>query len=280
MSNDEQPLSAAQMQAVEAARYTTTARTHQEANIGAMYQQKAEIINKAVGLIQDDTLGINHTLLRTWLARHESTDADLMVGDSYLAEGNIAAWQQYVAGYNTANLATIEQTDFNNYVLYRQILLNAQADSRGQDQLNQSEVAQVENIALANDGMLSRTAKNLLEWFYGYSFGTGLLIGGNEDRNAEKENKQGETTEAPIWVKCYPNPARHEIIFERPILAVGAEMPLLTVMNSLGQRQTLRYLANSHTHLNLEAEGLRGGLYYYTLTQGNKIVQSGKFIVR
>ena len=95
------------------------------------------------------------------------------------------------------------------------------------------------------------------------------------------QSTQTQTNNGPYVLRHYPNPAHEEIIFERLDSASSNErFPFLTILNSMGQKVTARSLVNNVTRLSLNTEGLKSGLYYFTLTSGEKIIQSGKFIVK
>lgn len=275
-----QPLSAAQLQSLEQARYTTTARTDAEAAIGDLHQQKSAIVRQVVHILYSDSVS-QYPTLRTWWSRNNGFESNLLIADSYLAEQNTASWQQQVNAMSSGSLTTEQATDLTNYTAFRQIMLTAAAEGRHDDDLNAAEVAQVEAIALANNRYVSQTAKNLLTWFYGYSFG-----GGEAERPSEEEEAAtaGVSEKAAagqaVLFRVYPNPADREVVFERDGKPTGGEEYTLSIFDAFGQRVALRSISGSQIRLPVGTEGLRSGLYYYSLNNGSVNRQTGKFIVR
>ena len=271
------PLSATQLQALEQARYSATARTDAYAALGDLHRQKSAVVRQAIHIIQADSV-LRYATLRTWLGRNNGFESNLLIADSYLAEQNLSAWQQQVTAMNSSGLTAQQATDLSNYIAFQQIMLVAASAGRYDDDLNSAELTQLETIALANNRYVSRRVKNLLEWFYGYSFEAGESERpGTPEATAATEQEFSRAETAPFRV--YPNPVDQQLTFEWT--GEGTPTPYtLRVFDTFGQQLLLRSVTGSQLRLSVKAEGLLSGLYYYSLNNGSSAGQVGKFIVR
>ena len=281
VSGSDHPLSEAQLQALRDAIYTSTARTNAEAALSELNQLKSATIRQAVHILQSDSIA-HYAALRTWWGRNNGFESSLLIADSYLAEQNKSAWQQQVNTMSSSALTTEQATDLANYSTLQGILFAAALEGRYHNDLNVGEVGMVEAIAMANNRHVSRTAKNLLEWYYGYTF-SGSEAQRPEDEDVASEDALGKVSQAvqPDLIRVHPNPADQEVIFEwsdKPVTLRQA--PILTVFDSFGQRIAVRTMSGSQIRIHVVESGLHSGMYFYTLSDGSVNLQTGKFIVR
>ena len=156
-------------------------------------------------------------------------------------------------------------------------MLNADAAGRSAANLNTAELTNVESIALANNRYVSRLAKNLLEEFYGYTFGGNLAPESAERSQPDARETSQNAGISPLRV--YPNPADQEITFEW-MTGQPDKDAVLTISDAYGQYSHTFVINSPVLRIQPPAERMRPGLYYYTLKNKNAVLQNGKFIVR
>lgn len=98
-----QPLSTSQIQSLQQARYTSTARTTEEAALDQAGSLKNDAITQGLAILLADTI-TDYAALREWWGYRNSFESGLDIADSYLAQQNTAVWQQTVTALNNGKL--------------------------------------------------------------------------------------------------------------------------------------------------------------------------------
>lgn len=183
----------------------STQRLALESEINFQFFGMHNAINGAINLLSvEDT--INFDTLRLWLGRLNNFQGHLMIASTYYKEALYNDWQNYVNNIpNIISLTTEQSNELNSYKSMYSLLINAMNNGRNYANLTQTEVSQLNTIAVAANNTSNQFAKNFLIEFYGFQFGsnsnqkTGIPVNKIESSAVVKSGSDA--------ILIYPNPA-------------------------------------------------------------------------
>lgn len=143
---------------------------------------------------------------RTWLERKRSFESYIMVAGTFLEENDSTGHVTYrnsISGRMTLNAE--QQEDLALYTAMTDLLLMARSEGRWEQDLTAHEVFILDSIALENDRMVCRYAKNICTVFYGYTY---------PEQDGTLEPRSAISQEGLTNLKVFPNPSDGTIHFK------------------------------------------------------------------
>lgn len=269
-----------QWEGIEQARqngYTT--RTGEIADVSAARARRDLYISYAVQAVLDAE-SMDYNAYRLWLSRLGTLEAGLQIAESWLAQQNTGAWQQQLNTIRAAESNTEKIAEIDRYESYRELLLEAADEGRTEGQLTEKEQTDVYEIATAADTYVSQMAKNLLEWYYDYSFEPSAARNAEQaETNTGKDKTPTNAIAALQVLKVYPNPAAQYLMLEKTPAQVEVPMEVQLFNFSGSLIQTIQ-LNTPQLRIALTAERYPAGAYHYRVLSAGKTLQSGSISVQ
>ena len=283
LSHKTNPLPQYMMNILDQVANGTTARTVMQNRMAAYrgkYTRAAGDIIRS--LVNDTVLDISE--LRGWLANMKDIYADRDIIATYVDEGDFT---------NALTLANMlpslygltgnDLDEHNDYVELLELYRDLYNDDRNIMQLDSTERAQVERIALQGSGYSQAMAQAVLygtDWesYAENPFDCPTLTlpqGGQRGGYAFTPEDLGKALELSISVK--PNPATTWAAVDYTLPAKLSKATI-TVSNALGVTVMSTELNGNQGQKVLDLRGLADGVYLYTIKCG-EYVQTGKLVI-
>jgi hypothetical protein len=254
----------------------TTARSTLESELGHNRSVMFKSVHGAASLLLHpiSSEAVDFSALRTWLARKGTLEGAIEIASTWLAEGNLSAWQNHVAGIGQQIALTQEQEgDLGRYVQMVQAIAAVWADGRGMGELNASERGTILSVAEHNERYVSRLAKNILEAFYGYSFSSEYTGDDIESRTVTRILKSANVEK------------EHRVVVsgDQVIVRISSEMEnggRLLVFDVAGRSVLADDIPAGSNQVVIHGQRLPQGMYFFQLIGDKSGENSGAFIVR
>jgi len=223
----------------------------------------------------DSTVSVNYNQLRMWMAKRGDYSSKLGIADSYISEGNYTEAISYLQGISSIQEMSQDQLDdLNKYLELEQLLINAYQDQRHLDELNSSELAELEEIANSNTIFAETKARSILEYFYGYTFEDEEELEGRS--NKYEVSKKG-VIEQINNVRISPNPNEGE--FEIQLQNVSFDTRIKTIKIISLDGKILENRSFNSNKVKLKLENIQSGIFIYNVIDNTGKLYTGKLII-
>lgn len=283
LSHKTNPLPQYMMNILDQVANGTTARTVMQNRMAAYRGEYTRAAGDIIRSLVNDTV-LNISELRGWLANMKDIYADRDIITTYVDEGDFT---------NALTLANMlpslygltgnDLVEHNDYVELLELYRDLHNDDRNIMQLDSTERAQVERIALQGSGYPQAMAQAVLYGTDWESYAENpfdcptltLLQGGQRGGYAFTPEDLGKAFGLSISVK--PNPATTWAAVDYTLPAKLSKATI-TVSNALGVTVMSIELNGNQGQKVLDLRGLADGVYLYTIKCG-EYVQTGKLVI-
>ncbi len=228
-------------------------------------------------LVHDSTTDMN--MLRNWLDNLHNINADYLIIDSWLQEGNVTSACALVD--LLPQIYSIDDAAMIEYNYYKDLkILQAELITQNKNifQLDSTQIQILENIATNSQGIAGTQSQSILAFAYGNSFINCPLpmSAPNTKSSSSKKNVLINQIFQP-QVTSYPNPAEKWVVFNYS-LPSGANNCSLEVINLTGQIVEAFKISNDRGMIVWDIRNIKEGNYIYIL-KNDKYSKSGKITI-
>lgn len=194
------------------------------------------------------------------------------------AQNNASQVANYTALLEEKISSDWQKLQYNQFEAFNTLGNMLQATSRSWNDLQATEITQLEQMVQANAGLPSAQARSVLQAYYGYHYlklpaypgaspGVGaeaLQTGAILAVDQRVEEKKSTETAAILSVEANPNPAKSTVQFSIQIPA-NCHFANLTIFDLNGQQVYSNRVLNGQQSVSWFPNNLQAGIYYYYL---------------
>ena len=232
----------------------------------------AEIANRNINAILQDTLGLDRNLLNAWYNRINTLTAKYSLVNSYFETGEYDLARQELASIpQRFALDEKKLAEYDNFCQYNALRESVFKSNRNYYQLTEEEIAELNIIAERNTGVSSAYANSVLCFFYGICRDMEPEIDSDMDNtpNAPADLEE-EANDESFAIYVYPNPADEELNILFNNLPDGKNT--IEFHDITGRLMFTQEITSTNTSINISS--LKQGVYMY------RIVNDGNVIAR
>lgn len=194
------------------------------------------------------------------------------------AQNNATQVANYTALLEEKISSDWQKLQYSQFEAFNTLGSTLQATSRSWNDLQATEITQLEQMAQANAGLPSAQARSVLQAYYGYHYlklpaypgaspGVGaeaLQTGATPAVDQRVEEKNSTETAATLSVEASPNPAKSTVKFSIQLPA-NCHFANLTIFDLNGQQVYSTRVLNGQQSVSWFPNNLQAGIYYYYL---------------
>ncbi len=255
-----------------------TARLMQDTLI-SIRRAMAEIANRNIDAILQDTLFFDREALNGWYNRINTQTAKYSLVNSYFEVGEYALARQELASIpQRFALTTDELAEYDNFCQYQSLRESVYSSGRNYAQLTEDEIAELQTIAERNTGVSSAYANSVLCFFYGICMDEEIDADYYFNMDAPLNSKrttavtESETEQFAIYV--YPNPANEELNILLNSLPEGKTT--IDFHDVTGRLVLSEEIKGNNTSINISS--LKQGVYMYRIINGDNIIARDRIV--
>ena len=257
-----------------------TARLMQDTLV-SIRRAMAEIANRNIDAILQDTVVFDRESLNGWYNRINTQTAKYSLVNSYFEMGEYALARQELATIpQRFALTTDELAEYDNFCQYQSLREAVYTDGRNYAQLTEDEIAELQIIVERNTGVSSAYANSVLCFFYGICRDEEIDIDFDIDIDAPMNSKsttavsEESTSEEPLAIYVYPNPADNEL----NILFNSLPKGRTTIeFHDVAGRLMFVQEINS-TNARIDISSLPQGVYMCRIVNGENIIARDRIV--
>ncbi|MBQ6275430.1 MAG: T9SS type A sorting domain-containing protein, partial [Bacteroidales bacterium] len=262
----------------EDADIVATARLMQDTLI-SLRRTMAEIANRNIDAILQDTVVFDRESLNGWYNRMNTTTAKYSLVNSYFEMGEYALARQELAMIPQRFALTADElAEYDNFCHYQSLREAVYTDGRNYAQLTEDEIAELQVIVERNTGVSSAYANSVLCFFYGICRDEETDIDFDIDApmNSKSTTEVAEksTSEEPLAIYVYPNPANDELnIILNSLPGGGMTIEFHDVAGRLMLAKEI-----SSTNARIDISSLPQGVYMCRIINGDNIIARDRIV--
>lgn len=240
-----------------------TARTTKDNEAGeyrATMQYKADLL---LIDIANDSLQTDLGLMRNWLAKKESLEADYAIVGTYVSEGDITTANQKMAAIPTGHyLNTADMVEHGYFEDLVGIWEDVQASGQPIYAQDSTTVASIKYIADNSKRRAGAIAQGVLNNWYGHRYRVVPQSGGGQQLIMTPPPAANSTVAAANYVTAFPNPAKNNVTFQWD-LPNGMEAATITLSDLQGRALGNLKVNGKSGKQEWSTLGLSDGIYLY-----------------
>ncbi len=242
-----------------------------------IHRAMAEIANRNIDAILQDTLVFDREALNGWYNRINTQTAKYSLVNSYFEVGEYALARQELALIpQRFALTTDELAEYDNFCQYQSLRESVYASGRNYAQFTETEIAELQTIAERNTGVSSAYANSVLCFFYGICRDEELDLDFDIDApmNSKSTTEVVEENAEPLAIYVYPNPADEELNILLNSLPEGRTT--IEIHDVTGRLVLSEEIKSNSTSINISS--LRQGVYMYRIVNGDNVIARDRIV--
>lgn len=242
-----------------------------------IHRAMAEIANRNIDAILQDTLVFDRESLNGWYNRINTQTAKYSLVNSYFEVGEYALARQELASIpQRFALTTDELAEYDNFCQYQSLRESVYASGRNYAQFTETEIAELQTIAERNTGVSSAYANSVLCFFYGICRDEELDLDFDMDApmNSKSTTAVAESDAEQLVIYVYPNPADEELNILLNSLPEGRTT--IEFHDVTGRLVLSEEIKGNSTSINISS--LRQGVYMYRIINGDNIIARDRIV--
>ena len=243
----------------------------------SIHRTMAEIANRNIDAILQDTLIFDREALNGWYNRINTTTAKYSLVNSYFEVGEYALARQELAAIpQRFALNTDELAEYDNFCHYQSLRESFYSSGRNYEQLTEDEIAELQTIVDRNTGVSSSYANSVLCFFYGICRDEEIDIDFDIDApiNSKSTTEVVEENDEPLAIYVYPNPADEELNILLNSLPEGKTM--IEFHDVTGRLVLSEEIRSNSTSINISP--LKQGVYMYRIVNGDNVIARDRIV--
>ncbi len=242
-----------------------------------IHRAMAEIANRNIDAILQDTLVFDRESLNGWYNRINTQTAKYSLVNSYFEVGEYALARQELASIpQRFALTTDELAEYDNFCQYQSLRESVYASGRNYAQFTETEIAELQTIAERNTGVSSAYANSVLCFFYGICRDEELDLDFDIDApmNSKSTTEVVEENAETLAIYVYPNPADEELNILLNSLPNGRTT--IEFHDVTGRLVLSEEIKSNSTSINISS--LRQGVYMYRIVNGDNVIARDRIV--
>ena len=242
-----------------------------------IHRAMAEIANRNIDAILQDTLVFDRESLNGWYNRINTQTAKYSLVNSYFEVGEYALARQELASIpQRFALSTDELAEYDNFCQYQSLRESVYASGRNYAQFTETEIAELQTIAERNTGVSSAYANSVLCFFYGICRDEELDLDFDIDApmNSKSTTAVAESDAEQLAIYVYPNPADEELNILLNSLPEGRTT--IEFHDVTGRLVLSEEIKGNSTSINISS--LRQGVYMYRIVNGDNVIARDRIV--
>lgn len=242
-----------------------------------IHRAMAEIANRNIDAILQDTLVFDRESLNGWYNRINTQTAKYSLVNSYFEVGEYALARQELASIpQRFALTTDELAEYDNFCQYQSLRESVYASGRNYAQFTETEIAELQTIAERNTGVSSAYANSVLCFFYGICRDEELDLDFDIDApmNSKSTTAVAESDAEQLAIYVYPNPADEELNILLNTLPEGRTT--IEFHDVTGRLVLSEEIKSNSTSINISS--LRQGVYMYRIVNGDNVIARDRIV--
>ena len=277
LENKEQPLPQYMVDIFRQLANGTTYKTILLSEMATYHAQKIAAAQAVIrSIVNEDEPDMEE--LRNWYDNIGGIQADKQIVDTYILEGDYTSAQSLLDMMpGLYGLSGNMLQDYNDYKYLKQLLMGLAQLGRTIDELSESELASVVNLAEYGNGSAKSSAQNLLEFAYNYNYCNCPDLPENIQLKSGAINMSDLARANGLEISSEPNPADTWVAFDYT-LPIHETRGTIEITDNLGRTIQSIDITQQQGQYVLDTRSYKAGVYYYTLKCGT-LKQTGKLIV-
>ncbi|MBK8566432.1 MAG: T9SS type A sorting domain-containing protein [Saprospiraceae bacterium] len=240
-----------------------TARTTKDNEAGeyrATMQYKADLL---LIDIANDSLQTDLGLMRNWLAKKESLEADYAIVGSYVSEGDFTTADQKLAAIPTAH--ALHAADMVEHGYFEDLVDTWEAiytNGTPINALDDASFAAIKHIADNSTRRAGAIAQGVMNNWYGYRYRVVPQSNGGQQLIMMPPPATNSTVVSANYVTAFPNPAKGSVTFQWK-LPNGMESATITLSDLQGRTLEKLKVSGQSGKQEWSTLGLSDGIYLY-----------------
>ena len=242
-----------------------------------IHRAMAEIANRNIDAILQDTLVFDRESLNGWYNRINTQTAKYSLVNSYFEVGEYALARQELATIpQRFALTTDELAEYDNFCQYQSLRESVYASGRNYAQFTETEIAELQTIAERNTGVSSAYANSVLCFFYGICRDEELDLDFDIDApmNSKSTTAVAESDAEQLAIYVYPNPADEDLNILLNSLPEGRTT--IEFHDVTGRLVLSEEIKSNSTSINISS--LRQGVYMYRIVNGDNVIARDRIV--
>ena len=242
-----------------------------------IHRAMAEIANRNIDAILQDTLVFDREALNGWYNRINTQTAKYSLVNSYFEVGEYALARQELASIpQRFALTTDELAEYDNFCQYQSLRESVYASGRNYAQFTETEIAELQTIAERNTGVSSAYANSVLCFFYDICRDEELDLDFDIDApmNSKSTTAVAESDAEQLAIYVYPNPADEELNILLNSLPEGRTT--IEFHDVTGRLVLSEEIKGNSTSINISS--LRQGVYMYRIVNGDNVIARDRIV--
>ena len=242
-----------------------------------IHRAMAEIANRNIYAILQDTLVFDREALNGWYNRINTQTAKYSLVNSYFEVGEYALARQELASIpQRFALTTDELAEYDNFCKYQSLRESVYSSRRNFAQLTEDEIAELQRVVERNTGVSSAYANSVLCFFYGICRDEELDLDFDMDApmNSKSTTAVAESDAEQLAIYVYPNPADEELNILLNSLPEGRTT--IEFHDVTGRLVLSEEIKSNSTSINISS--LRQGVYMYRIVNGDNVIARDRIV--
>jgi Secretion system C-terminal sorting domain len=231
--------------------------------------------------VLNDTIGIDHSALRGWLGLLNDIEADYMIVDDLIEQGDYTDADTFMTEIPQNYKLTDNQMDeYDAMLAFNKWRLSVLKNEHSYMKLSTQEKDQLIEMAEAKESSAQKRAQSILNFFYGYNYETypEFPTEISQRRGAVSETGKNTYSRGTSGIKLYPNPAINTLSIEVNLPKVDKALNLIFT-DILGNTVWESHFQTTEFQSTIDVRNWSSGMYRYQLKSNGELLAEGKVII-
>jgi hypothetical protein len=257
--------------------FTVTARTILENQIAYHAVEKENAANFILHHYLTDTTGLQMDSILFWLDNKGGLTSEYVKVDAFLHDRDTtAAIQQLDSIAQNYTLSADQATELGYFSDLKHLQVNLLRGGRTILECDSAEVEELVEIAGSSRWLAGQQAQNILNFGYGHDTIPAPIL--PELSGGVRLADQQMKTNAPSVIYAFPNPADNLVTFQYSLPEADARC-FIQVFDRYGRKVITLPAPKKQGFVDWNTNDVREGLYFYSITNGKKVIGSGKVVI-
>ncbi|MBI9039706.1 MAG: T9SS type A sorting domain-containing protein [Bacteroidales bacterium] len=227
-------------------------------------------------LLNEEVLDIGE--LRNWLDNIGGIEADKQIIETYISEDDYISAQSLLDMLPSLyELSDEKLLEYNDYKLLKELLMNLDKEIRTIFELDETEMANIVNLAENGYGSAKTSAQSILEFAYAYHFCNCPELPENIQLKSNSIDMDKLAKAKGLDINTEPNPANTWTAFDYK-LPLSETEGFIEITDNFGRILQQISVHQQKGQYILDTRDFNPGVYYYTLKSGS-LQRTGKLII-
>lgn len=257
--------------------FTVTARTILENQIAYHAVEKESAANLILHHYLTDSIGLQMDSILFWLDNKGGLTSAYIKVDAFLHDRDTtAALQQLDSIAQNHALSADQTTELGYFSDLKHLQVNLLKEGRTILECDSAEVEELIQIAGSSRWLAGQQAQNILNFAYGHDSIPAPIL--PELSGGARLKDPRAKTNTPSVFYAFPNPADNLVTFQYSLPEADARC-FIQIFDRFGRKVITLPTTKKQGFVDWNTKEVREGLYFYSITNGKKVIESGKVVI-